>query len=139
MGLNEIVVLIIFAAVAYLVIFWIATLRADRGAGGRALAIAVGVVTLPGATVLALIATFFEALRCDENCNENYVPSARTPGWHNTIHAWQWDAQWVLALVVLAAVLVATILVGLRRRRAAMGAAAIAAVCAVAWALLIAS
>ena len=130
----EYVVPVVVAAVAFAAIFG---LLATRGA--RRQAVGVGVIGVLCALALSFVASFLDALRCDESCNENLVPSARTPGWHNTIHAWQWDAQLALALAALAAVLIASVLVGVRRGRAATGVAALAAGCAIAWAVLVAS
>jgi hypothetical protein len=131
---SELVVPVTVAAAVYLAIFGTVAAR-----DARRQAVGLGVIGALCAFALVYVAGLFDALRCDENCNENLVPSARTPGWQNTIHAWQWEAQWDLALAVLAAVTLATILAGVRRGRAATGAAGLAAACAVAWAVLVAS
>lgn len=130
------VLLVVAAAAVYLATF-VAT--SGREGNARAVGLAAGLLTSVAAFFVVLFATFVYALRCDENCNENLVPSARTPGWRNTIHAWQWDAQWALAIAACAAVILATALTGLRKRRVAVVAAAVGAICAVAWAVLLVS
>jgi hypothetical protein len=128
------------AALVYLVSFGAAAMHAARGnVTGRVAALAIGVIALLAVVAMTLFATIADALRCDENCNENLIPSARTPGWRNTIHAWQWNAQWIVSLAALVFAVAAVVLVAMRRERAAIAAAAAGALSALAWAIILSS
>ena len=61
--------------------------------------------------VLALAGYWF-ALTCDEGCDD------RSSLWRDDPDAWQWDAQFVLAVVAVGAALAGALLLFRRRPRA---------------------
>jgi cytochrome bd-type quinol oxidase subunit 2 len=140
MSAEAIGVLIATAAVLYGACFVAATRRTRAGSGpARAAAFATSGVAIFALVPAVLFAAFIDALRCDENCNENLIASARTPGWRNYTHTWQWDAQLEAIAGALLLVLVATVLVGLRRERAAAAIAVCAVACVCVWTAIIGS
>jgi len=135
---NGYAIAVVALSAAYLATFVPATRAARRGdPAGRLLGYAVGAVGIVLAAVLNLVALLLFGLRCDESCNENLVPSARTPGWMHTIHAWQWDAQLGVALAALVLGLAAVVLLRLRRESVAAAAAVVAAVLVTVWAVVV--
>jgi hypothetical protein len=103
----------------------------------RAVALPVAWVAVLPAAGIAWVAAVLLALRCDENCNDNLVPSAREPGWTHWIHSWQWYLQFGFAAGGLVATIAAAAAFLLRRRAVARALAALAAGCAIAWAIAI--
>ena len=99
----------------------------------RAIALPVAWVAVLPAAGIAWAAAILLALRCDENCNDNLVPSAREPGWTHWIHSWEWYLQFGFATGAL----VAAAAFVLRRRTVARVLAALAAGSAIAWAIAI--
>jgi hypothetical protein len=101
----------------------------------RAVAVAFAWVAVLPAAGITWAAAILLALRCDENCNDNLVPSAREPGWTHWIHSWQWYLQFALAAGALVAAIAAAAAFVLRRRTAARTLAVLAAASAIAWAV----
>ena len=100
----------------------------------RAIAVAFAWVAVLPAAAMAWAAAILLALRCDENCNDNLVPSVREPGWTHWIHSWQWYLQFGFAAGALVAAIAAAAAFLLRRRTVARALAVLAAGCAIAWA-----
>ena len=103
----------------------------------RAVALPVAWVAVLPAAGIAWAAAILLALRCDESCNDNLIPSAREPGWTHWIHSWQWYLQFSFATVGLVAAIAAAAAFVLRRRTVARVLAALAAGSAIAWAIAI--
>lgn len=105
----------------------------------RTLFVLIGLWAAAEALVLWFSATYVNGLRCDESCNENLVPDARTPGWRHWAHSWQWDALPVLAALAVIATAVAWFALVSRKSRSAAASLAISAILAGAWLMLAAS
>jgi H+/Cl- antiporter ClcA len=105
---------VLAAALAAVVIFWRFSERATHGEKkARWMAAAIAFLLSAGALLLLLLSLLFAGLRCDESCDESQGD------WQNSVHGWQWDAQWVIALAATAAVVVSLVLTLQRRHRAA--------------------
>ncbi len=122
---ERLLALIIPAAeVGYLLTFVSASVYARRGSGkGRAAGFAVGVIVLPPLALLAFFALVANALRCDDNCDENL------PGWSNHVNGWQWEAGLIATVAALLFAIAAVVLLAIRKEFAANLAAVIATVC----------
>jgi hypothetical protein len=107
--------------------------------GPRPVALGTAVLGVPGFAFLALLASYFYALKCDESCNDNLSPAVREVGWSHWIGSWQWRAQWLAALTALGLGLCVLALLLLRRRRAAAITAGTACACVAVWAVIVAS
>jgi len=104
----------------------------------RVLGALEGLLFTAGTGFAGLVAWVWFAMKCDESCDENVVPEARSGNWWHTLDAWQWEAQLALAVVALLASVAAVALPVERRYYAAMGAVIVGLTAFCAWALLVA-
>ena len=88
--------------------------------------------TLVGSPLILAGAWFLWAMKCDEGCRSPADTSGGGQSWTNHASAWQWDAQFALALAgflaALAAFYFATV-----RRGPLMGAVGLAGILCGAW------
>jgi hypothetical protein len=63
----------------------------------------VGVLAWALVELLSFLLAMWAALgwRCDESCNDNLVPEARSGGWGSWIHSRQWTPAWIIPGVAL--------------------------------------
>jgi hypothetical protein len=108
----------------------------SRGAG--VLGAVEGLLFAAGTGFAGLVALFYLGLKCDESCDENLIPEARSGEWWHTLDAWQWEAQAAFALVAFVAALATVVLPLVRWYRAAMLAVVIGVAAFCAWALTMA-
>jgi hypothetical protein len=108
----------------------------SRGAG--VLGAVEGLLFAAGTGFAGLVALFYLGLKCDESCDENLIPEARSGEWWHTLDAWQWEAQAAFALVAFVAALATVVLPLVSWYRAAMLAVVIGVAAFCAWALTMA-
>lgn len=97
-----------------------------------------GLLFVCGAGVASLLGLVLLGMKCDESCDENVVPEARSGEWWHTLDAWQWNVQAVLIFTTLFIAVLTVALPASRRYRAAIVAAVVGVALFCAWALLIA-
>jgi hypothetical protein len=111
-------------------------------AGGRRWAGIVGAVEgflfVCGAGFASLLGLVLLGMKCDESCDENVVPEARSGEWWHTLDAWQWKAQAALVFTTLFVSVLTVALPASRRYWAAIAAVVVGLATFCAWALLIA-
>jgi hypothetical protein len=91
-----------------------------------------------GAGFAGLLALVLLGMKCDESCDENVVPEARSHEWWHTLDAWQWQAQAALALTAFAAAVIAFGFTVARKSRTALACVVLGLAAFCAWALMIA-
>jgi hypothetical protein len=130
---------LVLLAAAAVALFWrLSSLASEGHEAARQVAIAETAVLLIPAAFGLFLAWIFWGLRCDESCDESYVPSARSGEWWHTTDAWQWSAQFGVALIGTAAIVAALVYTVRRRHDRAPIALATAGICFGAWAVLLA-
>jgi hypothetical protein len=77
-------------------------------------------------------------MKCDESCDENVVPEARSGEWWHTLDAPQWTIQALLIWTTLGITILTVALPASRRYYLAIAAAVLGLATFCAWALLIA-
>jgi hypothetical protein len=131
--------ILIVLAVVVLGTFWPLMTSAAAGSRGAAVTGALEASLFVAGTVFAaLFSLLLAAMRCDESCDENLVPEARSGEWWHTLDAWQWNVQLILALAALLATAVGLGLVIGKRYRAALFAVGGGLLLFCGWALLLA-
>jgi hypothetical protein len=98
----------------------------------------VGLLFVCGTGVASLLGLVLLGMKCDESCNENVSPEARSGEWWHTLDAWQWEVQAALIFTTLFVAVLTVALPASRRYRAAIAAVVVGLATFCAWALLIA-
>ena len=131
----------ILVALAVIVLGTYVPLMHAAAGGSRAariLGALEGLLFVVGTGFAGLVAWVFFAMKCDESCDENVVPEARSGEWWHTLDAWQWEAQLALAVVALLASVAAVALPVERRYYAAMASVVLGLAAFCSWALMMA-
>jgi hypothetical protein len=124
---------LVVLAVAAAALFWrLSALAADGHEAARQVAIAECATLLIPAAFGLFLAWAFLGYRCDESCDEDSVD------WWHTLDAWQWSAQFVVALAGTAAIVAALVYTVRRRHDRAPFLLGMAGVCFGAWAVILA-
>jgi hypothetical protein len=97
-----------------------------------------GLLFVCGTGVASLLGLVLLGMKCDESCDENVSPEARSGEWWHTLDAWQWEVQAALIFTTLFVAVLTVALPASRRYRAAIAAVVVGLVTLCAWALLIA-
>jgi hypothetical protein len=132
---------VIFAGVLALGVFVAQCEAARRGSfSAHVGALVEGVLLLPLAGLGALLGLILWGMTCDEGCVENQSPDIRSaaPDWWNTQDAWQWPAQFFVAVAGFGMVCVACAAASDKRYQRAFIAMTLAAACFGAWAAFLA-
>jgi hypothetical protein len=91
----------------------------DAPARGRdnPLELILALVVVAGGVLMGLVGWVVWAMKCDDAC----AAKAFASSWHQDMDAWQWKAQFALALAITAASIVFAGLLADRRRGATAG------------------
>jgi hypothetical protein len=131
----------ILIALAVVVLGTFGLLMTSAAAGSRGAAVVGALEALlfvAGTFFAALLSLLLFGMKCDESCDENLVPEARSGEWWHTLDAWQWNVQFILALAAFVATAVAFGLVIGTRYRAALITVGTALTLFCGWALIVA-
>jgi hypothetical protein len=97
-----------------------------------------GLLFLAGTGFASLLGLVLFGMKCDESCDENVVPEARSGEWWHTLDAPQWTIQALLIWTTLGITILTVALPASRRYYLAIAAAVLGLATFCAWALLIA-
>jgi hypothetical protein len=129
--------LVVVAALAIAAFFKLSDAAAAGAQGARLLVVLESLALLVSAGMGLLVALVFLALRCDENCDEGLVASARGGHWWDKMDAWQWYAQFGVVLAGSLAVGAAFVLTLRRRYDLAPRVLLAGAACFLVWAVFL--
>jgi uncharacterized membrane protein YbhN (UPF0104 family) len=131
--------LVIALGLASLAVFVRLAEAARRGSdSARTAAVIEAAILIALASLGVLLAAALLDLKCDESCDENLSAEVRSGEWWHTLDAWQWGAQFGVAVIGLVAVISALVFLVHRRYRWASVGMVLAAGAFAAWAAFLA-